>query len=29
LRHEMSHTLGAPETAASEWTAEDYATNCG
>jgi hypothetical protein len=29
LRHEMSHTIGATETAGSGWTAEDYATNCG
>ena len=29
LRHEMSHTIGATETPGSEWTAEEYATNCG
>jgi hypothetical protein len=29
LRHEMSHTLGAPETPGGTWTAEDYATQCG
>lgn len=29
LRHEMSHTIGAPETSSSGWTAEDYAVNCG
>jgi hypothetical protein len=29
LRHEMSHTLGAPENPNGNWTAEDYATRCG
>jgi hypothetical protein len=29
LRHEMSHTLGAPEYPGGVWTAEDYARNCG
>ena len=29
LRHEMSHTLGAPENPNGSWTAEDYATRCG
>jgi hypothetical protein len=29
LRHEMSHTLGAPETPSGGWTAEDYAVRCG
>jgi hypothetical protein len=29
LRHEMSHTIGAPETGGQGWTAEDYATHCG
>ena len=29
LRHEMSHTLGAPETPNGGWTAEDYAVRCG
>lgn len=29
LRHEMSHTLGAPETPTGGWTAEDYAVRCG
>ncbi len=29
LRHEMSHTIGAPETPGEGWTAEDYAVRCG
>lgn len=29
LRHEMSHTIGATETAGLGWSAEDYATRCG
>ncbi len=29
LRHEMSHTLGAPEYPSGGWTAEDYAVQCG
>ncbi len=29
LRHEMSHTLGAPEMPGEGWTAEDYAIRCG
>ncbi len=29
LRHEMSHTLGAPEYPGGGWTAEDYAVQCG
>ena len=29
LRHEMSHTLGAPEYRSGGWTAEDYAAQCG
>jgi hypothetical protein len=29
LRHEMSHTIGATETPGANWTAEDYASNCG
>jgi len=29
LRHEMSHTIGAPETGGGGWTAEDFATRCG
>jgi hypothetical protein len=29
LRHEMSHTLGAPEYPNGNWTAEDYANRCG
>lgn len=29
LRHEMSHTIGAPEGSSSGWSAEDYAVRCG
>ena len=29
LRHEMSHTIGATESSAAGWSAEDYATRCG
>ena len=29
LRHEMSHTIGAPEYPNGGWTAEDYAAQCG
>jgi hypothetical protein len=29
LRHEMSHTIGATESAGEGWSAEDYATRCG
>ena len=29
LRHEMSHTIGAPEAPHGGWTADDYATQCG
>ena len=29
LRHEMSHTIGARESAGWGWTAEDYASHCG
>ncbi len=28
LRHEMSHTIGATESRASVWSAEDYANAC-
>lgn len=28
LRHEMSHTIGATESSAFGWSAEDYATRC-
>lgn len=28
LRHEMSHTIGATESSASGWSAEDYASRC-
>jgi hypothetical protein len=28
LRHEMSHTIGATESSAYGWSAEDYATRC-
>jgi len=28
LRHEMSHTIGATESSAYGWSAEDYATGC-
>jgi hypothetical protein len=29
LRHEMSHTIGATESSAMGWSAEDYASRCG
>ena len=29
LRHEMSHTIGAPEMPGLDWSAEDYAVRCG
>ncbi len=29
LRHEMSHTIGATESSALGWSAEDYASRCG
>jgi hypothetical protein len=29
LRHEMSHTIGATESSAFGWSAEDYASRCG
>ena len=29
LRHEMSHTIGATESASGGWSAEEYATRCG
>ncbi|MEO5589536.1 MAG: hypothetical protein ABIS03_08115 [Gemmatimonadaceae bacterium] len=29
LRHEMSHTIGAPENEGPDWNAEDYAERCG
>ena len=29
LRHEMSHTIGATESSAYGWSAEDYASRCG
>ena len=28
LRHEMSHTIGATESSAFGWSAEDYASRC-
>jgi len=28
LRHEMSHTIGATESSAPGWSAEDYASRC-